>query len=335
MLPLLALLATLIVVSPSYAQKKNPTDAAQAAASQEDVVRVNTNLVTVPVSVMDRQGRFITDLLEEQFHLYEDGVEQRIAYFESVEGPFTVALLLDTSDSTQFKLKDIQNAAVAFVGQLRPDDRVIVVAFDSGIRELTEATNDHNVLSEAIRHTRTGGGTSLYDAFDLIVRRRLGQVRGRKAIVLFTDGVDTTSRKATYESTLRNAEELDALVYSIQYNTYNDSTDSQSNGTAQGQRVRLATPKGESLSVAYERANRYLRLIADKTGGRIFYANTIKNLTTSFARIAAELSQQYSLGYYPQNQTSERQRRELKVRVTVPNVVVRARKSYVYRQPSR
>ena len=177
------LFIVLLVVASSYGQEQNPPQ----QIAEDDVVRVSTSLVTVPVSVMDRQGRFIPNLREGQFHIYEDGLEQKIAYFESAEKPFTVALMLDTSDSTRFKLKDIQDAALEFVEQLRPDDRVIVAAFDKNIAVLAEATSDRRVLTTAIRRVNTGGSTGLYNAIDVIINKRLNRIRGRKAIVLFTD----------------------------------------------------------------------------------------------------------------------------------------------------
>src|SRR5207248_10501603 len=187
-----------------------------------DVVRVSTTLVSIPVSVMDRQGRFIPDLRKEDFRIYEEGVEQKVAYFASVEKPFTVALIIDTTASTHFRMKEMQDAAIAFVNQLRPDDRVLVVTFDSDIRVLQEATNDRNALRDAIRRARTGGNTRLYDAIDFVIHQRLNQISGRKAIVLFTDGVDTTSKHATYQDNMRDAEELDALIFPVQYDTYSD-----------------------------------------------------------------------------------------------------------------
>jgi Ca-activated chloride channel family protein len=187
---------------------------------EEEVVRVSTALVTIPVSVMDRNGKYVADLRKEDFRIYEDGSEQEIAYFATVEKPFVVALVIDTSNSTAFRLEDIQDAAIAFVNQLRPEDRVLVVSFDDQVRVLSEATNDRYALRDAIRRTRTGGGTKLYDAVDFVIKQRLERVEGRKAIVLFTDGVDTTSKRASYESTLRDAEEFDATVYPIQYDTY-------------------------------------------------------------------------------------------------------------------
>jgi VWFA-related protein len=119
-------------------------------------------------------------LTQSQFQVYEDGVEQEIIYFEapteaddSVADPavksLTVALMLDVSDSTQFKLEQIQKTAIAFVELLRPDDRITVIAFDKGVQVLADATADRNVLRNAIQRTRAGGGTSLYQALDLTI----------------------------------------------------------------------------------------------------------------------------------------------------------------------
>src|SRR5205823_67884 len=166
---------------------------------EDEVVRVNASLVTVPVSVLDRDGRFIGGLRKQDFRIFEDGSEQQVAYFAPVEQPFTVALVIDTSGSTQFKIEDMQEAAIAFLDQLKPNDRVIVVSFDDKIRVLSEATNDRALLRDAIRRTHTGDGTRLYDAVDQIINQQLAHVQGRKAIVLFTDGVDTASKRATYQ----------------------------------------------------------------------------------------------------------------------------------------
>jgi VWFA-related protein len=203
----------------------------------------------------------------------------------------------------------------------------MIITFDKGIHVLAEATNDRKVLARAIGRAQTGGGTSLYDALNLVIRKRLSHISGRKAIVLFTDGVDTTSREATYQSTLRAAEELDAMAYAIQYNTYDD----ESKPLLNGQNFMRMTTKGETLDVAYKRANFYLRLLANDTGGHFFYADSLKRLNATFARIAEELRQQYSLGYYPKNQSQEGKERRMKVLISRPNVVVRARKSYIYK----
>jgi Ca-activated chloride channel family protein len=324
-----------VTASVVYPQKQNSTPPQAPRLPEDDVVRVSTNLVTVPVSVMDRQGRFISNLTQNQFSLYEDGNPQELAYFEGAEKPFTVALVLDTSDSTKFKLNEIQNAAIGFIEQLRPDDRVIIAGFAKQVNVLAEATNDQRRLREAILETKGGGGTSLYNAVDVIVSQRLNHIHGRKAMILFTDGVDTSSLGATYKDTLRAAEELDALVYAIQYNTYDDTVKdatARSFGNNHLSSAQLTTARGESLDVAYDRANRYLRLMTDKSGGRFFYADSADNLRKTFEKIAQELRQQYSISYYPKDGgRAEASQRRIKVRISnFPDVVIRARKSYVH-----
>ena len=327
------------------------------------MVRVSTALVTVPVSVMDRNGRFIPDLRQRDFRIFEDGVEQQVAYFAPVEQPFTVALVIDTSASTRFRLDEIQAAAIAFVDQLRPEDRVLVVSFDEDVRVHSEATNDRYALREAIRRTRTGGNTRLYDAVDLVVNRRLNQIKGRKAVVLFTDGVDTASRRANYQSSVRDVEELDALIYPIQYDTYQD-VNAGNNPSGGGGGSPWPGPRGRTTSTTiadiladilsggrgggviygggtrgggpgmsraeYERANSYLHELADKTGARVHRADNVRDLTQAFFNIAEELRRQYSLGYYPKTAAQPGQRKQIKVRVMRPNLVVRARDSYIH-----
>lgn len=329
---LVLIMAALVEPLSSYSQIQKPEP-----PQDVDVIRVSTTLVTVPVSVLDRNGRFIPDLKRDQFRLFEDGVEQRIAFFENAEQSFTVALLLDASDSTAAKLAQIKDAAVAFVNELRADDRVLIMSFDKRITILCEATSDRRALESAISRAQSGGGTSLYDAIDSLVAKRLKQIRGRKAIVLFTDGVDTTSRSASYESTLRAAEELDAMIYAIQYNTYPDVAKKQTDASldpVQGG-SSVVTSKGEPLNVAYKRAERYLQLLPDKTGGRFYYAASLGHLKEIFASIAAELRQQYSLGFYPSNKSTTKSKRQLKVKVGVPNVAIRSRRSYVYTVPAQ
>jgi Ca-activated chloride channel family protein len=184
-----------------------------------DVLRVDTALVTVPVTVMDRNGKYVPDLQRKDFHVFENGVEQRIRYFAPVDVPFTVVLLIDTSGSTDFKIDAIQNAAISFVNQLKDQDRVMVMSFDDSIRTLCQPTSDRNSLIQAIRRTRNSGGTRLYDAVEDVIRKKLKSITGRKAVVLFTDGVDTTSGHATYNSTIKDAQESDAAVYTVAYDT--------------------------------------------------------------------------------------------------------------------
>src|SRR5215212_315132 len=204
------------------AAQPQETPAGPEEVDAGDIIRVNTTLVTVPVSVMDRDGRYVPNLQKEDFRIWEDGVEQDVAFFASVDKPFSVVLMLDTSPSTQFRLENIQDAAISFVNQLRADDRVMVVSFNDDIKILSEFTTDRSKLQRAIQRARTDDGTRLYDAVDMVLNQQLARVQGRKAIVLFTDGVDTTSKRADYESNMMDAQELDALIYPVQYDTATD-----------------------------------------------------------------------------------------------------------------
>ena len=306
-----------------------------------DVLRIDTNLVTVPVSVMDRHGKFISDLRREQFHVFENGVEQKIVHFEPTDNPFTVALLLDTSGSTFFHLWEIKEAAVAFAKQLRPQDRVLVVTFDRLVMLLTEATNDLSVVTEVIqRDAITGFSTRLYDAIDLVITRRLNKVPGRKAIVLFTDGVDTSSYQASIKSTLRTVDELDVLIYPVQYDTIdfiNATLDEKALKELNDRDRNLPrpTPVQRSSKPEYKLADQYLQQLADKTGARLYQANDRTQLAAAFSKIAGELRCQYSLGYYPSDAVQSSERRDIKVRVNQPDSAVRARGSYVRRESGK
>jgi len=315
--------------------------------SEGDVVRIDTNLVTVPVSVLDRDGRFISDLHREEFKVFENGVEQKLAYFDSTEKPFTVALLLDTSGSTFFHLWEIKEAAIAFAKQLRPQDRVLIVTFDRLVMLLTEATNDQKVITETVqRNAITGFSTRLYDAIDLVIKARLNKIEGRKAIVLFTDGVDTASYQATYKSTLRKVDEMDVLIYPVQYDTTDFvAAQTRTNATIvtttisgrniptrSSSEITYGTPKasGPGTSIFdYKLADQFLHQLATKTGGRLYEANERTQLTEAFSKIAEELRHQYSIGYYPQTTLQGGERREIRVRVDRPELAVRARDSYV------
>jgi len=311
-----------------------------------DVIRVDTSLVTIPVTVIDRSGKYVPQLRRENFKIFEDGVEQKIAYFGTNDQPFTVALLIDTSGSTHFRLDDIQSAAITFVSKLKPDDSVMVISFDDRIRVLCQPTTDRNVISRAIRQTSTGGGTRLYDAVGELLTRHLKAVSGRKAVVLFTDGVDTTSHRESYNSTLRLAEESDAPFYSVDYDTsgmtgvFGQGLPGQmpgGRGTIFG--IPVPVPSGPGTMPGgnpgdYRRAVSYLHALSDTTGGRFYSGDSMFGISQAFAWIAEELGRQYSVGYYPKVVGKAGQRRAIKVRVDQPDVVVKARDSYVFSNKS-
>ena len=310
-----------------------------------DVIKFDTALVMVPVTVMDRSGRYVPLLRRENFRIQENGVEQKIAYFATTDSPFSVVLLIDTSGSTEFRLRDIQDAAIKFVDKLKSSDRVMVMSFDDQITVECKATTDRDVITKAIRHTRGGGGTRLYDAVDDILKKQLKTIEGRKAVVLFTDGVDTTSHRASYESTLRLAEESDASIYSVDYDTSGRGS-VMSNGIpmpgGRGTILGLPIPTpgipgttSGGMPGDYKRAVAYLHALSDRTGGRFYSGDSLFGIDQAFTWIAEELGRQYSIGYYPATAGKDGERRQIKVKVTEANLVVKSRDSYIYSEKAR
>jgi VWFA-related protein len=338
-------------------EKSRPlTDNTPETFDENGTIKMDTTLVTIPVSVIDRHGKFVPFLTKRDFRLYEDGAEQDIEIFNSVKTPFHVALVIDTSRSTMFKLEDIQNAAFAFVKQLKRDDQVMVVSFDGRVRFHCDFTSDHDELSSAIYETRTGGSTKVYDAIDMVVDR-MEQIPGRKAIVLFTDGVDTASRYADYYDTVEKVEESGILVYPIKYDTEMDVQQGGINVPNNPWPWPIPTPYprgrrrwpfnplfsyqfpqwprgpwppsgGGTSGDDYRLAARYLQELADRSGARLHKADTLYNVTQAFSMIAEELRHQYALGYYPTNTNKDGTYRRVKVRVEKTGMIVRAREGY-------
>ncbi len=211
----------------------------------------------------------------------------------------------------------LANAANKFVSQLRPNDQVIAVAFDDYIDVLCKATKAADLQGQKklnLRIRASPSVTMVYDAVDYALKK-MKKIRGRKAIVLFSDGVGS-GRFASEESTLRDAEENEALIYTVQFNTY----------------PKVAPPLVNDKKLYYKRieiANNYVRDLAQITSGRHYQVDDIANLEETFAQVAKELGQQYSIGYYPKETGKKGERRQIKVKVNIPNIAVRSRNSYI------
>lgn len=209
----------------------------QDVPSEQDLetVKVDTNLVTVPVIASSRLGKYIADLRKDEFTISEDGVAQQVAFFATVNAPFHVVLMLDTSASTREKLPLIQRAASAFVEQLSGADKVKIISFDDKVRDWNEFSSDRALLHGLIARMQSGQGTKVYDAMQQALDA-LRPVSGRKAIVMFSDGVDWHSDSSTFESTIRGLDETGVIVYPIRFETRADTErlirqqDEQQNG---------------------------------------------------------------------------------------------------------
>jgi len=214
----LAVLTLVAVALPVFGQGQEEK---QQQDPQQPSIKIGTNLVTVPVIVTDRYGRFITGLTRKEFSVREEGSQQKIEDFSSTEAPFSVALLIDTSHSTKNKLGRIRKAAETFIKQLLPNDRIMVVSFDDKVRFICDFTSDHAELKRAVKSLESSYKTSLYDAIHLTINEKMNKIKGRKAIVVLTDGVDTASKQATYESAIELAASAGIITYAVQYETRN------------------------------------------------------------------------------------------------------------------
>src|SRR6185295_13290764 len=284
------------VVQPARETAKSPEK--EPEFDENDVVRVSTSLITVPAEVLDRSGRYIGHLKKDDFRIFENGVEQQLAYFASVEQPFTVALLLDVSGSTQSQLAAIRTAANSFIKRLRPNDRLLMISFDGKINILTEAVTLTELRKKKLRLDAVNDGTLLYDTVGFALNQRLASIPGRKAIVLMTDGVDGGSKKASLKQNLRDAEEANVVIYTVQYNTLPQLPERLS---------QIANLKSRELVrnrmiKEYGVGSTYLQFLAERTGGRLFKAETLADVPQAFDSITDELGRQYSLGYYPTGQ---------------------------------
>ena len=299
----------------------------------DNVIRVDTDLVTVPVRITEKSGRPVPDIKQSEFRIIENGVEQEVAYFQNEEQPFTVALLLDISYSDVFKLRDIQAAADLFVSQLRDQDKVTVIAFDEKVRVLCKPTSDRRIMRMAIEGTEIGSGTSLYTAIDSVINDQFARIKGRKAVVILSDGVDTSSRIASVRSLERDLTESDILIYPIQYNTYEDvqknrRKDARIEYDENDRPYAVASQPGRGERAEdYRVANEFFSDIADRTGGRVYKVRSNTNLKDAFSAIADELRKIYSLGYYPSSGRKPGETYSIKVRVYRPNLLIRARES--------
>jgi Ca-activated chloride channel homolog len=300
-------------------KKKLEANKTATAANDDETIKIESNLVTFPVSVYDRQGFYVSDLAKENFKVFENGEEQEVAYFGTTDKPIYVVLVIDTSPSAHFKMQEIRDSAKAFVRKLKPEDQLMVIRFDGNRNVLTGFTQDRQKIDAAIEKCRWGSGTAIYDAIDFTLNKKLEKIEGRKAIVLFTDGIDTNSRKVSFDESLYLAEESGVIIFPVYFNTYKEDRNSI---------IRFLF-NGLTFEDS-ERGKKYVSNLADLTGGKITVANSeAAGLTRAFESIAEELRRQYYIGYYPKKDGESGERREIKVRVNRPNLAVRSRDSYI------
>jgi VWFA-related protein len=303
--------------------------------NDSDVVRVPTDLVTIPVRITTPGGKPVPDVRRNEFKIFENGVEQELAYFSNEEQPFTVVLVLDMSYSSLFRLEDIQLAARIFVAKLREHDRVMVVSFDEKAHILCEPTNDRRILGLAIGGAKIASGTALYDTLRMLLRDKLATISGRRAVVLLSDGVDTSSKEVTPRAVEKQFGGEDVIVYPIVYDTFDDVQKNRKNNAEirfdEEDRPYIvpAAPKKGEREQDYRAASAFLKTISEQTGGSVYRVSTTTNLNDAFTKIADELRRVYSLGYYPSEDRKSGATYDIKVRVYRPDLKITARNHYL------
>jgi Ca-activated chloride channel homolog len=299
---------------------------------QDEIVRVDSTLINVPVTVLDHNGRYLTGLKKSDFEIRENGIIQEIAFFEPVEVPVTVLLLLDTSGSMNENLGALAGASNALIAQLKAEDQLIVATFadDSNIhiiRPPTKKKEFRQGITLLPRYNDTY--TTTFNAVDKAIKYVTG-FSGRRAIVLFSDG-ELFGRGVSAKDNLHDAEEQEALIYTVRFGEYPNSQPGYERVLSSESIVRYGKPKKE-IEALVARVNEYMHGLSGRTGGRSYDVTKIEDLGAAFRAIGTDLGQQYRLGYYPRHAGLENERRKIAVRVDIPQAAVRSRNEVVYKK---
>lgn len=343
----LVLFLSLMFSADTFSQDKTPPK-----DEADEILKIDTQLVDVPVVVTDKNGTPLLNLKKSNFTVFEDGVKQELSDFAATNAPFEVALLLDTSGSTRSDLSLIQRSAENFIASLRKGDRVSVVSFDTGTRNgkktalsrvLTGLTDDRVKLKNALSEVKLSNGTPYYDGLLDVVEKVFSEpakdeFRGRRALVALSDGVDSTS-VTDFAEVRERFEQAGIVSYFIQVDTRDffeenllgDCEAAMRFSAAQIRRYyRTFYPKSkiekvsnfcglgdfERLDISkrlYELADTEMQKLAKTSGGKVFPVVDLSEARSAFTKVADEIGKKYSLGYYSSNEKRDGSERKIKV----------------------
>ncbi|HEX5709314.1 MAG TPA: VWA domain-containing protein [Pyrinomonadaceae bacterium] len=358
--------------APTPARRDDAPSGARVAeeVGEDDVVKVETQLISVPTVVTDREGKPLTGLRAENFVLFEDGRPQKIANFATTEAPFEVALLLDTSGSTRADVGLIRRAARAFIDALRTGDRLAIVSYTTkeegdtklaAVEVMTYLTDDRDALRDAVEMIGTSAGTPFYDSLERVARDIFrdpprDELRGRRALVALSDGIDSTS-DSDFDEARERLKRVGVVCYFVQLNTedYVEERlmrDCQDDGALRLSRRQLAryrrifAPRADAADFEdfcrmgqfermdisrrlYQMGRQEMNELAKDTGGKTFPIADLTDARRAFRQVAEEIGTQYSLGYYSTNKARDGSFRAIRVQVRgVKDAQVRAREGY-------
>jgi Ca-activated chloride channel homolog len=296
-------------------------------------LKVDVNLVVLNVTVLDERGTNVTTLTQQDFVVYEDDVEQEIANFAPVEAPFHLVLALDSSSSTRTSLPLIKKAALNFVNELRPDDRIAITELNFFVRQLQDFTSDRKVLGRSLQKivTYPFGGSKVYDGVAFGLKQLRNAETGRRAIVILSDGMENSS-SLRFEDLRRLLAQGDAVLYPVtilnkdrQKNLLESYIRSRKENDPYVKNAR------ESLSVleeVYQIQTERLQTLSEETGGRIYLVGDLADLAGEYSKVAHELRNTFSLAYYSKNHWNDGIMRKIRVEVRDPRYRAHSRTTY-------
>jgi Ca-activated chloride channel family protein len=304
----------------------------QRPAGGEDTISIGTTEVLLPVTVRDSAGAFAPNMKAENFTVYEDGVLQPISSFAFKRMPVHVVLLLDTSSSVTKELEDFKAAALKFVEQLDPEDKVCLIRFDDVVELVQDWTSSRATFKRALNRIQTGMFTKFHDALYLAAHEQLGKVKGRKAVILLTDGIDSGRGSITQDRAFRSLIEEETPVYAVSKTRIQGRSDREQlefylkNSKSSANQLRI---DGLKMSLAQlDESEQFLSKISEETGGRIYLPDSFDNLSDAYQQVADELRSQYVIFYTPTNSERDGSYRAVRVKVNQKGYHVTTRFGY-------
>ena len=290
--------------------------------------------VIVPVTVFDRSGKFVTGLNKSDFRIFADEREIDDYTLENVDTPLNIILLLDTSPSSAFKISELQDYAMEIVDELAAQDKILVAEFNEKLKIRTNFTGDKKIAASAIRKLRFGDGTALYDAVQEVFEKIAAASEGRTAIILITDGVDTTSTKSSYAKSLNTAEKYHIPVFVNYIDSFAYSTQATKNGGVILSPSKLSgiLPQYSTILTKseYETGESYLNDLMSLSGGRVASFKPVSAAPVQKSpNFIQEMRQRYYLKFTSSAAAESGATKQLKIRVNRPNLLVLAKASYL------
>ena len=327
-LAFIAMGATLTAVPTSTAQSSRPRTVPQATprpspqeVDQDDVLRIDTELVTLTATVTDARGRYVSNLQQNDFTVYEDGIKQAVAYFNSGDRvPVSLGILFDTSGSMSDKIEGVRDAVEHFVKSVSPGDEIFLVRFSDDAEMVQDFTDERGRILRAVENLQPQGSTALYDAIVLGLQRVAEGKHRKRALLLLTDGNDTAS-SAKFDAVVALARRSEVLIYAL--------------GIGHGERGSFGH---DVLGNIFGRAKdevdmKVLNTFSDATGARAYFLENAHRggrdlIDEAAVEVANELKQQYTLGYRPTNRNRDGSFRQIKVETADKSFRVRTKRGY-------